>query len=104
MQSLKLRGFFTGLEKSLESQANAEERNAAMQSIDESGAQVLQVERADQSGIVADAGKNDGFGVGERLRRIGTLRSHAKTLQGSLDACDVTCAVIEQGDVHKRPF
>src|SRR5580692_3520191 len=104
MQSLKFRSFFAGFEKSLESQANAEERNAAMQSIDKSCAKVLLIEGANQCTVVADAGKNDGFGAGERLRRIGTLRSHAKTLQGPLHACDVTCAVIEQGDLHRRPF
>jgi hypothetical protein len=93
-KALEFGGFFAGLEECLEAETNTEEGDTALDGSDEWCAKVLLVEGADQGGVMADTGKNDGGGVGDGFGGAGALRGGAEALEGAFDARDVACAVV----------
>src|SRR5271169_174523 len=103
-QTTKLRSLFAGFIQRLQAETHAEKWNAMLYGIEERCAESSLVERADKRRVVADAWKEQRFGVGDAFRRSRAAAFRAETLQGPLDARDVASAIVDERHVHRSPF
>jgi hypothetical protein len=74
VEALKLAGFFAGFEEDLQAQAKSQEGYATMDGVDQRGAKIFFVEGANESGVMADTGEEQGFRIGNGFGRIGAMR------------------------------
>src|SRR5262249_23294829 len=83
---------------------DTQERNAAGDRLKKRLSQTVLVERADNGGIVTDAGK-DNRGGPAQLGWFGhPYRTRAKPLQRALDGGYVASAIVDERDGHSKPF
>jgi hypothetical protein len=102
-ESALVRGFFTGFEESLESETDAEKRDAGVDTADECVADVHLIERAQHLAEVAHAGQDDFGGAFECGCIAHEFIGCADFVQRVLDGAEVACAVVEDRD-HNNPF
>jgi hypothetical protein len=104
VEACKFRSFVTALIKRLQAEAHAKKGHATFDGIEKRRPERALVECTDEGGVVADPGKKKRFGIRNALRRTGALRGGAETLQSPLDTRDITRAIVNERDVHKRPL
>ena len=103
-QAAQLRRFLAGVVQRVQAEANSEERDAALQRIEQRCAQGLLVERANQRAEVSHARQDQHFGVADGSRSVGAARFGAEFLQRALHRREVAGAVIDERDFHSSPF
>lgn len=96
----KLRRFGAALIERLQAQANSEKRRAAGNGGQKRLPEAAGIERMQQSGAVADAGKNQASSGGKVLGLIGDVDIRAEAAQGASDRSDVAGAIIDQSGDH----
>jgi hypothetical protein len=104
IQTLELRSLFARPEQYLQSQADSQKRDAAMDGVDQRGAEFFFVEGANQRRVMTDAGKEQGVRVGNAFRRTGSQRFRSEALERALDGGNIAGAVIENSHFHNSPL
>jgi hypothetical protein len=102
-EALLVRGFLAAFEERLEAEADSEERDAAMNAVEERLTDLQVVEGLQHLSEVAYAGENelvrllDAFGVSHEGVR------GAEFVEGILDGAEVSCSVVEDVN-HSNPL
>src|SRR5579872_6245799 len=105
-QTDKLGSFFARFVEGLQSETNAQKRNATLQRREQRSSKLLFIEGADECGEMSDAGQNQCACFIDLIRCICAGRFGAQPLQCAFDARHIACAVVDECDrcLHRRPF